>query len=96
MVARKLAACALPRPSARLSAKLPNSTVSHSQNTSCPSKTELPPSPIRLRSQRTVDSAATMAVTNITGLRISVLGFSLMKLSRTAGRISSLLKIEAD
>ena len=39
--AQRLAACALPRPSASASAKVPNSTVSHSQTTSCSLKPKL-------------------------------------------------------
>ena len=93
LVARRLAACALPRPSASASAKLPNRTVSHSQKTSCPSNTGLPPDPARLRTNNSVESAATNAVTNITGLRISVRGSSLTKASRIAGTISSAVKM---
>ena len=93
LVARSEAACALPRPSASASAKLPNSTVSHSQTTSCTWKPMEPPgAPV---GSRMVSSVATTAVTNITGLRISWLGASLTKLSRIAGPSSSAVNSDA-
>ena len=85
LVARRLAACALPRPSASASAKLPNNTVSHNHSTSCALNAVLPPgAPM---SSSTVSSSATTAVTNITGLRISWRGSSLAKAPATAGPI---------
>ncbi len=94
LVARSEAACALPRPSAKASAKVPNKTVSHSQTTSCNLK-------LRARlscptANRMVSSTATMAVVNITGLRISSLGASLRNASPIAGRIRSAVKSDLD
>ena len=73
-MARSVAACALPRPSAIASAKFPNSTVSQSQMAtvtvyqagSVPPG-ELPPS--TCTSQMTVVMTAPISTTNITGLR---------------------------
>jgi len=89
-VARKLAACALPLPSASASAKVPNSTVSHSQATSCSLKPiERSSCPIR---SRTVISVATVAVTNMTGFRTSRPGASLVKEAPSAGTRRSAVK----
>src|SRR3990167_4910791 len=87
LAARSDAACALPRPSASASAKVPNSTVSHSQTTSCSLKPVARPS--CPTTSNIVSSVATTAVVNITGLRISARGLSLRKASPIAGTISS-------
>src|SRR3984957_17892257 len=81
---RRVAACALPRPSATASAKLANSTVSHSQKTIWKVK------PIGLpwinsRTRMMVVSAATISTTNITGFLISTRGLSLRTDSQSAG-----------
>ncbi len=60
---RKLAACALPRPSASASAKLANNTVNHSHTAIAAVK------PSRSLIATTVVSSAPIHVTNITGLR---------------------------
>ena len=96
MVARNDDAWALPRPSASASAKLPNSTVSHSQNTSWPWNAALPGAPIRVRTHSTVASAATSPVTNITGLRTRVRGLSLNTASRAAAVTSGPVNRDAD
>ena len=68
---RSVAACALPRPSATASAKLANSTVTHSQRMIWKVKPRCSPPPVsRSRRKITVVSAATISTTNITGFLI--------------------------
>jgi len=86
LVLRKLAACALPRPSATASAKLANRTVNHSQMTIWNSKPRCCPPVRRSRIRITVVSAVTTSSTNITGFFISVRGLSLAKAEPTAGQ----------
>src|SRR5581483_6974666 len=74
---RRVSACALPRPSATASARLANSTVSHSQNTMSP------PNQLGWDSVSTVDHTAPISTTNITGLRHRVRGLSLPSASGT-------------
>ena len=91
-IARRAAAWALPRPSASASAKLANSTVSHSQKVtvkvnhqgSSPPPSGAPPN--AWISQATVVMAAPISTTNITGLRIWTRGSSLAKLGPMAPR----------
>ncbi len=82
---RRLAACALPRPSATASAKLANSTVNHSQMLICNSKPRLPFPARASRISRMVVSVVTISTTNITGLRHSVRGSSFANAWRMAG-----------
>ena len=80
---RRLSARARPRPSATASAKVANSTVSHSQKamaTGNPAGTPV----ARLRIASTVTSAATTSVTKMTGLRMSCAGLSFTNASRAA------------
>ena len=91
-IARRAAAWALPRPSASASAKLANSTVSHSQTAtvkvnhqgSSPPPGGRPPN--AWMSQATVVMTAPISTTNITGLRIWTRGSSLAKLGQMAAR----------
>ena len=83
---RNVAACALPRPSATASAKLANSTVTHSQRTICKSNPTCAAPVARSRSRITVVSAATTSTTNITGFLISTRGLSFTKDCPIAGR----------
>src|SRR5579883_2041784 len=85
LVLRRLAACALPRPSATASAKFAKSTVNHSQRLIWKAKPRLPPPVTRSLRKSSVVSAATISTTNITGLRQSVAGLSLASDSRMAG-----------
>ena len=87
LAARSEAAWARPRPSANASAKVPNSTVNHNQTISWSWK--LSGSPLPPMSISTVSSAATTAVVNSTGLRISCAGVSLRKASPMAGSTRS-------
>ena len=82
---RRLAACALPRPSATASAKLANSTVIHSQTMiwKVKPRCSLPLSHSRMKI--TVVSAATTSTTNITGFFIMARGSSLAKAEPIAG-----------
>ena len=82
---RRVAACALPRPSATASARLANSTVIHSQMMICRVKPRFGPPVTRSRRNSSVVSAATTSTTNITGLRIISLGSSLRSVSPSAG-----------
>ncbi len=90
-IARSEAACALPRPSAIASAKLPKMTVSQSQKAtvtvyqvgSSPPGA-LPPNSWTI--QMTVVITAPISTTNMTGLRTIWRGSSLRALSRKAGR----------
>ncbi len=92
LVARSDAACALPRPSAIASAKLPNNTVSHSQTTIWIWNDSA--SPDRDVNSRTVSSVATTAVVNMTGFLTSALGASLRNASPSAGPASWAENIE--
>ena len=84
-VARRLAAWALPRPSATASAKLAKSSVNQSQRMIWKVKPR-PPAPVaRSRRKSTVVRSATTSTTNITGLRISARGSSLAKAEPSAG-----------
>ena len=82
-IARSVSACALPRPSAIASAKLPNSTVSHSQIAtvnvnhagSSPPPGASPPKAWTI--QISVVSTAPISTTNMTGLRAMSRGSSL-------------------
>ena len=80
---RKASACARPRPSAMASAKLANSTVNHSQAAIWPLNPACCPV-MRSRTNSTVTSAETTAVTKITGLRTSTRGSSLRNASAMA------------
>ena len=82
---RRVAAWALPRPSATASAKFANSTVNQSQRLIWKEKPS-PPAPVtRSRMKRTVVRVATTSTVNITGLRTMRRGSSFLKASRTAG-----------
>jgi hypothetical protein len=84
---RSVAACALPRPSATASAKLANSTVTHSQRMIWKVKPRCALPPVsRSRMKITVVSAATISTTNITGFLISMRGSSLTNDCLIAGR----------
>ena len=82
-IARSASACALPRPSAIASAKLPKSTVSHSQIAtvkvnqagSLPPPGASPPNAWTI--QISVVSTAPISTTNMTGLRTMSRGSSL-------------------
>ena len=83
---RSVAACALPRPSATASAKLANSTVTHSQTMIWKVKPRCPPPVPRSRKKITVVSMATISTTNITGFLIIRRGLSLTNDCPIAGR----------
>ncbi len=91
LVERSAAACALPRPSARLSAKFANSSVAHSHTAIAstkdgrPSCTRPPPS---CTIHRPVISRLPTSTTNITGLRHCTHGASFTNESRIAWRTS--------
>ena len=70
LVLRRVAACALPRPSATASAKLANSTVNQSQRLIWKEKPSSPAPVTRSRMNRIVVRLATTSTTNMTGLRI--------------------------
>ena len=82
---RSVAACALPRPSATASAKLANTTVSHSQNAIWKVKPRCASPVTSSRTRITVVSAATISTTNITGFLIRTRGSSLVKAGPIAG-----------
>ena len=82
-IARSVAACALPRPSAIASAKLPNSTVSHSQIATV--KANQPGWPVSPTIHMTVVNSAPTSTTNMTGLRTISRGSSLRSEPATAG-----------
>src|SRR5271170_6354542 len=88
-VRRRLAAWALPRPSATASAKLANSTVIHSQAEIWPEKlavSNLPAVPQnRSRTNRMVVTRATTSTTNMTGFLARLRGSSLRNESQQAG-----------
>ena len=86
-VARSVAACALPRPSATASAKVANSTVNQSHKAIWPEKDGWPVSRNIERSHSRVTSAATTSVTKITGLAASLCGASFLTASTAAARM---------
>jgi hypothetical protein len=77
-VSRSASAWALPRPSATASAKLPNSTVIHSQNTSWPENNAFC-SCQTSRKNRMVATTATASTASITGLCHRIVGSSFLK-----------------
>ncbi|MND63298.1 hypothetical protein D3C80_546060 [compost metagenome] len=81
--ARRLSARALPRPSARASAKLAKSTVNQSQRAICTARPVLTAG--LGTAQRTVVTTAVSSTTRITGERTSRRGSSLTKAWRSAG-----------
>ena len=80
---RRVAAWALPRPSATASARLANSTVSQSQTTTAQAKT------LGSVTASTVESTAPTSTTNMTGLRTMTRGSSLR--SASGSEVSSIL-----
>ena len=83
-VRRRLAACALPRPSAIASAKFANSTVNQSQKATWPVNSTLPvPPPSSSCTQITVVIRLPSSTMNITGLRTWIRGSSLRSESMT-------------
>ena len=82
-IGARLAACALPRPSAIASAKFAKSTVNHSQIANCATKPRNAGSAVKMP---TVVSAAPTMVTNMTGFLIISRGLSFLKASPIAGR----------
>src|SRR6266508_4060302 len=86
-VLRRVAAWALPRPSAIASAKLANSTVNHRKSATSPVNTfSLPVAEPMSRTNRIVVSTLPTSTTNMTGLRAWTRGWSLRKLSTSAPR----------
>jgi hypothetical protein len=81
-IARSVAAWALPRPSAIASAKLPKSTVSHSQTATV--NANQPAWPVSPAIHMTVVSSAPISTTNITGFAIIRRGSSLRNDPATA------------
>ena len=77
---RRLSACARPRPSATASARVPNSTVSHSQMATAPANTD------GSLTASTVVIKAPTHTTNMTGVRITSRGSSLRS---ACGRLRS-------
>ena len=75
LVFRSDSACALPRPSATASARLANTTVSHSQNTISQANQ------LGVKIARMVLQTAPISTMNMTGLRQSVRGSSLRRAS---------------
>ena len=89
-VLRSVSACALPRPSAIASAKFANSTVNQRNNATSPVNTfSFAVDELRSLKNRTVVSTEPTPTTNMTGLRMSVRGLSLTKLSPIARRTIS-------
>src|SRR5450631_354805 len=85
-ILRKLAACALPRPSATASAKFANSTVNHSQMISCKVSLESTARPrARSRMYSRLTSAVPTSTTNMTGFFIMSRGFNFLNESPMAG-----------
>ena len=76
---RRVAACALPRPSATASARLANTTVSQSQATTAQAKT------LGSVKANTVERTAPTSTTNMTGLRTMTRGSSLRSGVRQRG-----------
>ena len=85
LVLRRLAACALPRPSATASAKFANSTVNQSQRLIWNEKPRSARPTRTSRRNRRVVRVATTATTNITGLRTSTRGSSFANAAPSAG-----------
>src|SRR5262249_35040176 len=81
----RVAACALPRPSATASAKLANSTVNHSQRLTWKAQNKCGAPTARSRRNRMVVRAETISTANITGLRIISRGSSLLNAPSKAG-----------
>src|SRR3954452_23929142 len=89
-VLRRVSACALPRPSAIASAKLANSTVNQRNSVTRPVNTfSSVVDELRSLKNRIVVSTEPTPTTNMTGLRMSVRGLSLTKLSPIARRTIS-------
>ena len=94
-IARSVSACALPRPSAIASAKLPKRTVSHSQTatTNVNHAGSLPPPgaspPKAWTIQISVVRTAPTSTTNMTGLRAMSRGSSLRNEAAIAARMMS-------
>src|SRR5262249_2531671 len=87
---RSVSACALPRPSAMASAKFANNTVNQRNNATRPVNTfSFAVDDPRSLKNRTVVSTEPTPTTNMTGLRMSVRGLSLTKLSPIARRTIS-------
>ena len=87
---RSASACAFPRPSAIASAKFANSTVNQRNRATRPVNTFWSDEDeLKSFTNKTVVSTDPTPTTNMTGLRISVRGFSLTKLSMTARRTRS-------
>ena len=82
-IARSASACALPRPSAIASAKLPNTTVSQRKNATV--KVNQPGSSLPSRARSAWSAAAPTSTTNMTGLRMTCRGSSLTSDDRIAG-----------
>ena len=107
-IARSVSACARPRPSAKASAMLANTTVSHSQmaivnvyqaGSPVPARVLPPPRglpPVAWMIHATVVISAPISTTNITGLRICTRGSSLTKLSISARLTMSRWNSETD
>ncbi|CAB4935901.1 unannotated protein [freshwater metagenome] len=89
-MARSASACAFPRPSARASATLAKTTVSHSHTaTTKANQAGWPPSdemPVAWPTQIAVVTTAPSSTTNITGLRTCTRGSSFTRLWTSAGR----------
>ena len=83
---RRVSACALPRPSARASAKLANSTVNQSQAATCPVKSGLPAPPASSWTRMIVVTRLPTSTMNITGFRNWIRGASLRTASAAARR----------
>ncbi len=90
-VRRRLSAWALPRPSARASAKLAKIRVNHSQRMIWPEKSRSLPPVTRSRTNSTVVRSATTSTTNMTGFRIMARGSSFRSEPRRAGPIRAAL-----
>src|ERR1700730_817705 len=86
-VLRSVSAWALPRPSARASAKFANSTVNHNHNATRPPNTLVAVvALLRSRKNSTEVHTAPTSTTNMIGLRASVRGLSFRNASPTALR----------
>src|SRR5580704_8958449 len=84
-VLRRLAAWALPRPSATASAKFANTTVNQSQTLIWNENAKFAPPVNRSRRKRMVVRTVTISTTNITGLPTMWRGWSFLKASPIAG-----------
>jgi hypothetical protein len=83
-ILRRLAACALPRPSATASARLANTTVNHSHSEMLMVNQSGAESAAGAKASRkaiSVVSTLPISTTNITGLRMTLAGESLRRLS---------------